>query len=248
MLLPVCVYLSVMLAGGAGDPRLESPTAQRVSEYELVGVVTDISSVPIPEVEVSIVKPAGVSGVAHTSKDGRFSIGGVPSGMVSVQLRRLGYEARVVDVEITAEKRPPVEFMLKPVPAELDELLIKADERDALREFYEHKTQRSSYGKFFDANDIRRRGAAYPSDLFRSIPGVKLSNTGSSTNAVTIRGCQPMLWVDGQRVPNSEVDDVVNAGDIAALEFYISMAGTPAPYLDRSNRACGTILVWTKNR
>lgn len=248
MLLPVFVYLSVTLAGGASDPRLELASAQMVSEYELVGVVTDIANVPIPEVEVSIVKPAGISGVAHTSKDGRFSIGGVPTGTVSVQLRRLGYEARVVDVEITAEKRPPVEFMLKPVPAELDELLIKADERDALREFYDHKAHRSSYGKFFDANDIKRRGATYPSDLFRSIPGVKLTNTGSATNAVTIRGCQPMLWVDGERVPNSEVDDVVNTNDIAALEFYISMAGTPAPYLDRSNRACGTILVWTKNR
>jgi hypothetical protein len=244
MLFPVCVYMSVLLAGAAGDPQLESIVAQN----DLVGVVTDISSVPIPQVEVSIVKPAGMSGVTHTSNDGKFVIGGVPTGMVSVQLRRLGYEARVVDVEITAEKRPPVEIVLKPVPAELDELLIRAEERSALREFYEHKTQRSSYGKFFEAADIKKRGASHPSDLFRSIPGVRLTNTGSSTNAVTIRGCTPMLWIDGQRVPNSEVDDVVSTDDIAGLEFYISMAGTPAPYLDRSTRACGSILVWTKNR
>jgi hypothetical protein len=57
-----------------------------------------------------------------------------------------------------------------------------------------------------------------------------------------------MLWVDGARIPNSEVDEVIAPADIAGIEFYMSMAGTPAQYLDRSTRACGTILVWTRNR
>ena len=57
-----------------------------------------------------------------------------------------------------------------------------------------------------------------------------------------------MLWVDGQRVPGAELDEVVPPDDIAGIEFYTSMAGVPAQYLERQNRACGTLLVWTKKR
>jgi hypothetical protein len=241
-----CACLSVVSFAGAHDLRADSPFV-RSPGYELAGVVTDISNVPIPEVEVSVIKPAGIGKPVLTSREGWFSILGVPAGPVSIQVRRIGYEARVVDVQMTEEKRTSVEIVLKPVPAELEEMLIKADEREALREFYEHRKQRSSYGRFFDQNDVKKRGPAYPSDLFRSIPGVSLQITGPG-NAVRIRGCQPMLWVDGQRIPNAEVDDVISPHDIAGLEFYSSMAGTPAQYLDRSTRACGTIIVWTKNR
>lgn len=226
----------------------QGPVAVKLVSYDLVGAVTDISSVPIPDVEVSVVKPKGFGKVAHTSKDGNFNIGGVPAGTISLQVRRLGYEARVVDVLMTADPITRVEIVLKPIPEELEKLVVSAEEKSALREFYEHRSQRGSYGKFFDQNEIRKRGARYPSDLFRSIPGVTLASNGPIANAVRIRGCQPMLWVDGQRIPNSEVDDIVNANDIAGIEIYSSMAGTPAPYLDRSTRLCGTIIVWTKNR
>ncbi|MBA2707028.1 MAG: carboxypeptidase regulatory-like domain-containing protein [Gemmatimonadaceae bacterium] len=223
-------------------------THRATASPELAGIVVDISSAPIPEAEVSVVKPPGIGKGVLTSKEGRFVIRGVPTGAVSLQVRRLGYEARIVDLQLTDATRNAVEIVLKPVPEELEAMLISAEEKSALREFYEHKAQRSGYAKFFDQKDIKRRGARFPSDLFRSIPGVTLSASTFSGNLVRVRGCQPMLWLDGQRVPNSEVDEVVSPGDIAGLEFYSSMAGTPAPYLDRSTRACGTILVWTKNR
>jgi hypothetical protein len=241
------LLLSTVPLVGAHDSRAQAPR-ELAEDYELTGVVTDISSVPIPEVEVSIVKPTGVGRRVLTAKDGHFLIVGIPAGAVSVQARRIGYEARVVDVVMTATRQTSVEIMLKPVPKELEDLIVKADEAEALREFYDHKRRLSSYAKFFDQNDVRKRGVMYPSDLFRSIPGVQLASAGFVGNAVRIRGCHPMLWIDGQRIPNSEVDEVVSPGDIAGLEFYMSMAGTPAQYLDRSTRACGTILVWTKNR
>jgi len=241
------LLLSTAPLVGAHNSRAQA-SHELAADFELIGIVTDIASVPIPEVEVSIVKPSGVSRRVLTAKDGHFVIVGIPAGAISVQARRIGYEARVIEVVMTTSRQTAVEIMLKPVPKELEELVVKADEAEALREFYDHKRRLSSYAKFFDQNDVRKRGATYPSDLFRSIPGVQLASTGFTGSAVRIRGCMPMLWIDGQRVPNSEVDEVVSPGDIAGLEFYMSMAGTPAQYLDRSTRACGTILVWTKNR
>jgi hypothetical protein len=225
-----------------------SLTARTAAAPDLVGVVTDISSVPIPDVEVTLVKPTGASRDATTNKDGRFTLSSVPSGNIAVRFRRLGYEARTVEIAITGATSTTLNVVLKPVPEELEAMLINAEEQEALREFYDHKKMRSSYGKFFTAEDIRKRGAAVTSDLFRGLPGVRLSASEFSGNRVRIRGCQPMLWMDGQRVPNSEVDEVASPNDIAGLEFYTSMAGTPPQYLDRSTRACGTIVVWTKNR
>jgi hypothetical protein len=55
-----------------------------------------------------------------------------------------------------------------------------------------------------------------------------------------------MVRVDDQRVPGAELDEVVSPSDIAAMEFYSSAAGIPAQYVERGNRLCGLILVWTK--
>src|SRR5215203_173400 len=248
MLLPAApLILSAIVAVGNGTVR-SAAHAERAPFKDLTGVVTDIANEPIPNVEVSIVKPSGNSREVTTGKDGRFSIKGVPEGNVSVRFRRLGYEVRVIEVRMESADKTSLDVVLKPVPEELEAMLIKEDEQNALREFYEHKKQRSSYGKFFTADEIRRRGAINTSDMLRNLPGVRLSLSSGNGNTVKVRGCSPMLWIDGQRVPNSEVDDIVSPGDIAGLEFYQSMAGIPAPYMDRSTRACGAILVWTKNR
>ncbi|MEO7367433.1 MAG: carboxypeptidase regulatory-like domain-containing protein [Gemmatimonadaceae bacterium] len=240
---------NVRVAALSGSLLLPLPAAAaHPFDCQVVGKVTDISSIPIPEVEVSVVRPAGMGRSVLTAKDGRFIISGLPEGAVLLRFRRLGYEVREVEVRVGDEKLTSTDVVLKPIPEELDSITIRSEERAALREFYEHKSTRGSYAKFFTAEDIRKRGASYASDMFRSVPGVTLAASAFPGSTVRIRGCMPMLWIDGQRIPNSELDDVISPGDIAGLEFYTSLAGTPAQYMDRTTRACGSILVWTKNR
>jgi hypothetical protein len=57
-----------------------------------------------------------------------------------------------------------------------------------------------------------------------------------------------MVWIDGQRVPGAELDEVIQPVDIAAIEFYASNAGVPAQYTERENRLCGTIIVWSRTQ
>ncbi len=128
-------------------------------------------------------------------------------------------------------------------------MLIEGTDRKAgLREYYEHTARRQTFAKFLDQDDIRKRSPMYSSDLFRSVPGISINPSNYNGNTIRIRGCQPMLWVDGQRVPGAELDEVIPPDDIAGIEFYTSMAGVPAQYIERANRACGTIMVWTKKR
>lgn len=217
------------------------------SARNFAGVVTDEEGDPIPGVEVAVMTGGEASRAVISSSDGRFAFGDLPTGIVQLRMRRLGYRSSDFEVVNSANASRPVSFVLKAVPSELDEVLVSAD-ATRLREFAEHRVKRSSFGKFYDDAEIRRKGVSHTSELFRNMPGITIRALPSGGNAVRIRGCQPMLWVDGQRVPGAEMDEVSNPSDIAGIEFYTSMAGTPAQYTDRTTRACGTVLIWTKNQ
>ncbi len=233
-----------------GIPAFASAQAvAQTSQIEVKGIVTDVSRAPIAGVEIAAV--VGMSLVKQTlsGENGSFNLGALPVGAVSLRLRRLGFEPRTVDIQLGGDALAPLEIMLKPRPADLEEVLIEANanDRSRLREFYEHRAQRNSYAKFYDQAEIRKRGSINTSELFRSLPGITIKAANTGGNTIRIRGCQPMVWLDGQRVPGAELDEVINPGDIAGIEFYTSTAGTPAQYMERTNRACGTVLVWTRS-
>lgn len=219
------------------------------AQAEVRGIIADVSRVPIAGAEVSAIVGSSTVRQTLTTDNGSFSLGNLPAGAVSLRIRRLGYEPRSVELLIGTEGLAPLDIILKTRPAELADVLIEAtDRRGGLREFYEHKDQRQTFAKFLDQDDIRKRSPMYSSDLFRSVPGISIKPSNYNGNTIRIRGCQPMLWVDGQRVPGAELDEVIPPDDIAGIEFYTSMAGVPAQYIERANRACGTVLVWTKKR
>ena len=235
--------VGVPVIAGAQAAKTSSPTA-----YEVKGVVTDLSHVPIPGVEVAAINGITLIRQTISADDGSFNLGSLPSGAISLNIRRLGYEPRKVDLTLGSENLASLDIVLKPKPSELEDVLISVNDRSRLREFYEHRGQRNSVAKFYDQDEIKKKGASLASDLFRSMPGITIKSANIGGNTIRIRGCQPMVWVDGQRVPDAELDEVIAPGDIAGIEFYTSMAGTPAQYMERTNRACGTVLVWTKNR
>lgn len=222
----------------------EPPTAT-ATEQTISGVVRDVAGLPISDVEVGIIKGERLQQFFTTAADGKFLLAGVNQGMVPIRFRRLGYAMKFLDVDARLPSSTRLEIILNAVASELEELTIAANEGGKLREFYEHKQQRASFGKFLEQREIRRLGPTNPSDLFRSVPGIVIQ-TASGGNTIRIRGCQPMVWLDGQRVPGAELDEVIQASEIAAIEFYPSNAGVPAQYLERGNRLCGLILVWTK--
>jgi hypothetical protein len=227
-----------------------SAAADLPATYEVTGVITDAAREPVPGVEVTAVDASARARGAVTDSRGRFNLGRFPAGALSLHVRRIGYEARDIDVKVGAGGQPTsVEIVLLPVAVELDSISVSANPQGRLREFYQRRRQRAMFAHFLDSEDIRRRGPANASDLFRSVPGISIrSNPAAGGNAIRIRNCQPMVWLDGQRAPGTELDEVIRPEEIAAIEFYPSSAGTPAQYLERENRLCGLILVWTKTQ
>ena len=140
-----------------------------------------------------------------------------------------------------------MEIVLTIIPAELANVFV-VGAPGRLNEFFQRRQTRAAFGRFMDQEEIRKKGPRNASDLFRSVPGVSVKTNPAGGNAIRVRDCQPMVLIDGQRSPGAELDEVITPGDIAAIEFYPSGAGVPAQYLERANRLCGLILVWTKNQ
>jgi hypothetical protein len=241
----VCAIPGLLSAQGAPSGGADSPAT-----YQVTGVITDAAREPIPNVEVTAVDASATARGAVTDSRGRFNLGRFPAGPLSLHVRRLGYEARDTKVEVGAGGQPTsVEIVLLAAPAELVGVSVTADPQGRLRGFYQRRQDRAAFARFLDSEDIRRRGPANASDLFRNVPGVIVKNNPAvGGNAIRIRNCQPMVWLDGQRTPGAELDEVIRPEEIAAVEFYPSSAGTPAQYLERENRLCGLILVWTKSQ
>jgi hypothetical protein len=83
--------------------------------------------------------------------------------------------------------------------------------------------------------------------VLRPVRSISILPSRRIGNLVRIRGCAPLLWVDGVRLPGAELDEVVQPADIAAMEIYASFAGIPAQFFDRT-ATCGTLVVWTRSR
>ncbi|MEO7822741.1 MAG: carboxypeptidase regulatory-like domain-containing protein [Gemmatimonadaceae bacterium] len=210
------------------------------------GTIRDVGGVPIPDVEVGIIRGERLQQFVTTAADGKFLLSGVAAGVVPLRIRRLGYVIQFLDVDARTPAATAIEVVLKEVASDLDEVTIDAGE-GRLRDFHQRKQQRGNFARFLEAPDIRRLGPTNSSDLFRSVPGTVI-RAASGGNTIRIRGCQPMVWLDGQRVPGAELDEVIQPSEIAAIEFYPSSAGIPAQYLERGNRLCGLVLVWTRTQ
>jgi hypothetical protein len=239
-LLSVAALLTTTVQG-------QQPATVAVTEPSVGGIVRDVDGRPVADVEVGIIRGEQLQQFVITAADGRFLLTGVARGIVPLRIRRLGYAMQFLDVDARVPSAVALEIVMKTVPNELEEVMIAASERGKLHEFYERKQQRGSFGRFLVQREIRQLGPTYASDLFRTVPGIVI-RTASGGNTIRIRGCQPMVWLDGQRVPGAELDEVIQPSEIAAIEFYPSNAGIPAQYLERGNRLCGLLLVWTRTQ
>jgi len=213
----------------------------------IAGIVKDAAGAPVPDVEVGVLKDNRVQQYVNTGTDGAFLLTGFTPGTVPLRFRRIGYAMQFLDIDSRSPASSGLEIILQTVASELEGVTVEGNDLVKLHQFFQHKEQRGSFGVFLVQDEIRKLGPTQPSDLFRTVPGVVVS-TGSGGNVLRIRGCQPMVWIDGTRVPGAELDEVIHPSEIAAIEFYPSNAGAPPQYMERQNRLCGTFLVWTKTR
>lgn len=232
-----------------GDTVARPPRRVRLGDGRLTGTVVRIADgKPLPGARVGI-----VNGPQTTANErGEWTLADAPAGTRMLDVRGVGYypESRPVDVVAGAT---PVRSALFTLTAMLDTVKVSARRLrfDTDRSGFEDR-RRSGAGRYLTPTDIARRGAIVTSDIFRSMPGVRLEiGPGGFERQITINGpfgyCQPSIYLDGFRFDNISADDIdgwTSPGRLSGVEVY-SEASVPPQY-QQGMTGCGTILLWTK--
>jgi hypothetical protein len=237
------VLLGCLILSGSPLAAQAQPAAKLVT---IAGIVVEGTD-PVPSAEVGLTLNGMKQVLVRSGADGRFTFSDVPLGPGKLSVRRMGYRARSLPLDmVKIGAGQPVRIDLESLANEMDTVTVEAM-KGRMEEFYNHKAN-SSFGYFIDQPEIRKRAPRFVSELFRTIPGARIQVSRRIGNTVTLRGCQPRIWVDGVRTQDTELDEVANVDEVAALEVYPSWAGTPPQYMDRETRACGTIIVWSRRQ
>lgn len=219
--------------------------AQAPAQVTFTGVILADDRTPLADAVVGLERLGQPLSRARSLSDGRFTFTDVAPGPATITVRRLGYLQRRVEFDLkTGPTKDTVEILLTPVATDVEAVTIEGA-TGRLQGFNERRV-RNNFGYFFDQNDIRKKSPRFVSELFRTIPGARLQASRRNGNILELRNCTPRIWLDGVRADGAEIDELISPSEIAGIEIYPSFAGVPAEYMDKENRACGVILVWTR--
>ncbi|HXT17021.1 MAG TPA: TonB-dependent receptor [Gemmatimonadaceae bacterium] len=239
--------IALPFAVGAAQQAKQPDRAKVAATYSVAGTVADQDGNAVPDAEVSVLEHDTRARHVRSDSAGRFQFSGLVSNPAVLSVRHFGFAPRELSVTIPdATHRASIVVTLDPSAAEIDGMSVtgQADRDDERLRAFNERRATNSFGKYIDEERIRQRRPQFISELLREVPGVS-AFPGRLGNTVRIRGCAPLVWLDGVRLPGAQIDDVARPPDIAGIEIYSSFAGIPSQYFDRS-ATCGTILVWTK--
>lgn len=253
------VLCSLTAASGATAPLdaqtlrgriLDSVTGEPVM-LAYVGLITDGESM-------------AVAGLADT--DGSFEVQAPDPGEYYIYISRTGYETLMDGVfELGDGGVFDVQIGLKPLPIELEEVVVEAAQGPMsfleANGFYDRAID--GRGVFMIREEIERVAIDRVTDAFRRIPLLDIDESrpliggpGVMQNPeirIVRNGqyCSPTLYIDRHMVASGagqgvRPDDYVTAIEIDAIEVYTRPSEVPVGFDEINN--CGVILIWTRTR
>ena len=225
-----------------------SAHAQQPSHLRGIVVSAD-SGTPIAGAEVALL---GLDQQVVTGANGRFDFGPMEAGSYIVQARLVGYTPYTVRANLASASTLDLVFKLNRAGVRLKDLEVTTKEQKT--PFMERMEQSNGFGTFVTADDIERRGLRVPSDLFRTVPGVRLTcGTHCTIRVSRAQGlsqansdCPPLFFLNGARSDITLLEEEsIPVYDIEGVEIYRSNGETPAVY-SVAGSSCGVIAMWTK--
>jgi hypothetical protein len=240
LLLHASAILLSLAAAGAG-----SAGAQGAS---IRGRVLTPDSSPVVLADVFIVAQRLR---VRTDSAGAYALRGLPAGRQVVTIRRLGYGQVSRTVELAADSVHELDAMLEPHAQAMAAARVSARLVTGIEGFYERLVRERGF--YVTREDIQTRQPSRLTDMVRGAPGVALlrsSRGGMSIRfpgaAINRRDCKPLLWLDGTRASDLELDDL-SPSTIEGVELYQGPAGTPSHFSSGGGTtSCGTIIVWSR--
>ncbi len=224
-------------------------------------VVQDGTGAAMEGVELALLDDTGAELVRTASDgDGAFRLTVPIPGTYTLRATRLGFrtvEARSLAVRADEVVELLVRLAVDAIPLEPLTIVARATRADhRLTGFRERSSGAGvgAFGQFVTRREIDRRARMLTSDLLRPLRGISLvriasGDFGPERNLIYLthhsgRKCNPTIYVDGNRLPQtrlSTIDDYLSPNALEGVEVY---SGIGPPQF--SGGECGLILFWTR--
>ena len=199
----------------------------------------------------SRVEVVGTESVAMTDEKGEFALRNLPSGSHVLLARRLGFGAETIPVDLSAREPKKVTIRLPKHVAVIDPVVVTAKRVASLDKLGFTQRKKTGQGYYLDPDQIQRMRPTFLTDIFRQVPGLRVSYSPQGDVISGTRGgsgcvqyfVDDMPW---QSASPGDVNQFVNASEVVAVEVYQG-PGVPAQY-SRAMGDCVTIVIWTKFR
>jgi TonB family protein len=228
---------------------LAAQTLVAQSPANVTGTVTTETGVALIGADVAV---GGTQLRATTDERGEFRLPGVPAGNMEVKARRLGFRPDAVRINVGESGTEHVSLKLAVATQELQPVVVHGQAvkyTGRLAGYYE-RLEHGVSGVFITRDQIERENPRSIKQLLRRTPGITGLRERDGSAAERIRGtnCAPLLWLDGNAMPNGQVDlDTIEPTTLEGIEIYLGATGVPARYTwSRDQYFCGAILLWTR--
>lgn len=252
---------AALLASTGGICVAQSPA---LPTGALIGTVRNTSGEAISQVRVQV--GADSLRLVLSDSSGMFRVAGIAPGLQRVHFRRLGFVPASFSLLIAADESVRVQVVLTSLPVPIAGVEIGAAWRPDLAQsgFYERLRQREQgvlSGTFITPEELENRKPLRTSYVLDGIPGLEMVRGRSGLRVVphgrnvgrNMTRCIMAVFLDGmelspETVASGELDLIVDARHVAAIEVYPSPSWSPERFQStRINHPCGSIVIWTKS-
>lgn len=218
-------------------------------QARLSGRVINAAGAPVMNARVDV---QGTGAATLSRQDGSFGFTDLPSGTQSLVVRQLGFEPVEMAVELSA-RAPQRVTVTMAKPARILEPVAVTAERSAagLDQVGFSRRKKSGFGYFMTTEDIEARQATRMTDLFRTVPSLRVVPSGMDyvvESARDVQGGCVRYVVDGSQYQSlfpGDIDRLMPPHDVAAIEVYTG-SNTPVEFQAPGGSSCTTIVMWSR--
>jgi hypothetical protein len=231
----------------APPPAPATPTLK--GPAKLSGRVINAAGTPVSNARIEVM---GTGNLTLSRDNGEFAFVDLPSGTQSLIVRQLGFEPVELPVELSGRVPRRITVTMTKPARTLEAVVVTAkQESEGLDKVGFTRRQKSGMGYYMGSDAIEKRQALRMTDLFRTVPSLKVTPSGNDYVVESARdvmgGCVRYV-LDGSPYENmfpGDVDRMIPPNDVAAIEVY-SGSNTPAEFQGAGQSSCTTIVMWSR--
>jgi hypothetical protein len=191
-----------------------------------------------------------------TNAAGEFSLSELPSGTQSVVARQMGFAPVSQAVELSTRAPATTVITMSRTVTMLETVVVEAkSELEAgLDNVGFTSRKRGLSGTFMDAEEVMRRGPNMLTDVFRTVPSLRVVPVGlydyevQSARGHMLGGSCVKYWLDGtpyEAIFPGDVDRMIPPYNIGAVEVY-NGSTVPIEFTNANTNNCAVIVIWSK--